>query len=122
MAWHAWGRLSLPDLSMWRWRFHSAQPAPGGEILSQAVQSREDGALAPAEIARAWQAAPVAVRVQQSESGRLATALFDGADLARLEWNRWILQLSDSAPFPGECIIIQNGAELEAEQLWTQRA
>jgi hypothetical protein len=121
MAWHAWGRLPLPDLSAWRWRFQSAQPAPGREILSQTVQSRKEGALAPVEIARAWQAAPVAVRIQQSESGRLATALFDGADLARLEWNRWVLQFSDSAtpasltPFPGGYIALQNGARLKVE-------
>jgi hypothetical protein len=111
MAWHAWGRLSLPDLSAWRRRFQSAQPASGREILGQA-------SLAPAEITRAWQAAPVVVRVEQSGSGRFATSLFDGADLARLEWNRWVLRLQDGVeraeftPFSEGYIAIQNGAGL----------
>ncbi len=118
MAWHAWGRLSLPDLSAWRRRFQGAQPAPGREILGQTLQSREDGALASAEITRVWQAVPVAVQVQQNTSGRFATTLFDGADLARLEWNRWVLQLPDDAtltgflPFSEGSIALQNGAEL----------
>jgi hypothetical protein len=121
MAWHAWGRLSLPDLSVWRQRFVDPPPTPGRDIL---------GRVSPdaAEVANAWQAAPMAVRVGQSESGRFvpstrgfATSLFDGVDLARLEWNRWVLQFSGgvappgSPPFPEGYIAIQNGAELKGE-------
>ncbi len=113
MAWHAWGRLSLPDLSAqsreggaWRRRFVDPPPTPGRDILGQV-------ALDAAEIAHAWQAAPVAVRVQPGESGRLSTSLFDGADLARLAWNRWVLQFPGSAPFSEGYIAPQNGARLK---------
>jgi hypothetical protein len=84
MAWHDWGRLALPGLSAWRRRFLDPTPVPGKAVLRRL-------SLSPVEITRAWKAPPAAVRVIQSESGYFASTLFDGSDLARLEWNRWIL-------------------------------
>ncbi len=106
-AWHAWGRLSLPDLSSWSRRFVDPPPTPGRDILGQV-------SLDAAELAHAWQAAPVAVRVQPSESGRWSTSLFNGADLARLEWNHWVLQFPGSALFSEAYMAPQNGARLKA--------
>ncbi len=86
MAWHAWGRLSLPDLSAWRRRFLASSPVPGKELLS-----RKETGLSSAEIVRIWTDAPVAVQVLQSETGYFASATFAGPDVARLEWNRFVL-------------------------------
>ncbi len=86
-AWHAWGRLSLPDLSAWHRRFLEPLPTPGREVLSRV-------SFAPAEILRLWQSPPAAVRLLQNETGYFASSLFDGSDLVRLEWNRWILRQS----------------------------
>jgi hypothetical protein len=128
MAWHAWGRLSLPDLSArsheggaqsraggaWHLRFVGPPPTPGRDIPGRVSQDA-------AQIMQAWQADPVAVRAGPSDSGRFATTLFDGADLARLEWNRWVLGLRDDAeragvaPFSEGHPISQNGAALGGE-------
>jgi hypothetical protein len=96
MAWHAWGRLSrpfgrdaslpLPDLSEWRRRFCAPSPVPGRDVLDQSP-------FQGAQILRDWRAPPVAVQMAQpSKSGYFATSWLDGPDVARLEWNRWVLQ------------------------------
>jgi hypothetical protein len=86
MAWHDWGRLSLPDLSAWQRRFLASPPVPGKELLS-----RKETRLSSAEIVRLWTVVPVAVRVLQNETGYLASAALAGPDVARLEWNCFVL-------------------------------
>jgi len=84
VGWHAWGRLSLPDLSSWHRRLLDPSAVPGKEVSNPA-------SFSPAEITQAWKAPPAAVQVIQSETGYFASTLFDGSDVTRLEWNRWVL-------------------------------
>jgi hypothetical protein len=84
IGWHAWDRLSLPNLSEWCQRFADPAPVQGREILNQAD-------LPGVEIRDAWAAPPAAVQVVQSETGYFATSWFGRSDITRLEWNRWIL-------------------------------
>jgi hypothetical protein len=84
-AWHNWDRLSLPDLAEWCRRLADPAPVQGKEILEQVD-------LPGAEIRDAWAAPPVAVRMMQSGTGYFATSWFDGSDITRLAWNRWVLE------------------------------
>ncbi len=87
MEWHTWDRLALPDLSTWCGRFQSASAVSGRDFLETSeVMACDTNALL-----NLWSAAPVAVRTLENETGHFVSMLFDGADVARLEWNRWVL-------------------------------
>jgi hypothetical protein len=90
MEWHTWDRLALPDLSEWCQRFQSAPPVSGRDLLELEVEGLE-ASVSTSDLVKFWSAAPVAVRTLENETGHFVSMLFDGADVARLEWNRWVL-------------------------------
>jgi len=90
MEWHTWDRLALPDLSTWCGRFQSSDAVSGRELL-ELEGPGVTKSISASDLVDFWSAAPVAVRTLENQTGHFVSMLFDGADLARLEWNRWVL-------------------------------
>jgi hypothetical protein len=90
MEWHTWDRLTLPDLSTWCGRFQSSDAVSGRELLELEGPGVTES-ISASDLVDFWSAAPAAVRTLENQTGHFVSMLFDGADLARLEWNRWVL-------------------------------